>query len=191
MNTPNKLTLTRIILTPVFLALLIIDFPHHLIAALAVFIAASLTDYFDGRIARNRGIETDFGRFLDPIADKMLTTVAFLGFIRMGYGYGILWITAVVLFREFAVLSVRLVAAGSGRVIAANIWGKLKTVSQMVSIITVMAAEYLLSFGILPNGTALAVKAVYSVMLWIAAALTLISGVTYITQNRQYINIKK
>ncbi len=191
MNTPNRLTMIRIVMTPIFLALLIIDFPHHILIAAAVFIAASITDYFDGNIARKRGIETDFGRFLDPIADKMLTTAAFLGFIYMGFGYGILWITTIVLLREFVVMSVRLISAGSGKVIAANIWGKLKTVSQMVAIVTVLVAEYVISLGFCGDVTVLLFRTIYTVLLWISALLTLVSGCTYLYQNREFINTTK
>ena len=191
MNTPNRLTIIRIIMTPIFLALLIIDFPHHMLIAAAVFIVASITDYFDGKIARKRGIETDFGKFLDPIADKMLTTVAFLGFIYAGYGYGIIWVTAIVLFREFAIMSVRLVAASGGKVIAANIWGKLKTVSKMVSIISVMLMEYLISLAFLGETAIFAIRVGYSVLLWISAVLTVISGITYIYQNRTCLDFNK
>ena len=162
-----------------------------MLVATAVFIIASITDYFDGKIARKRGIETDFGKFLDPIADKMLTTVAFLGFILAGYGYGIIWVTAIVLFREFAIMSVRLVAAATGKVIAANIWGKLKTVSQMVAIIAVMLMEYLISLSFLGETAVLAIRIAYSVLLWISALLTVISGVTYIYQNRECVNFNK
>ena len=145
----------------------------------------------DRKIARKRGIETDFGKFLDPIADKMLTTVAFLGFIYAGYGYGIIWVTAIVLFREFAIMSVRLVAASGGKVIAANIWGKLKTVSQMVSIIAVMLMEYLISLAFLGETAIFVIRVGYSVLLWISAVLTVISGITYIYQNRTCLDFNK
>ena len=191
MNTPNRLTIIRIIMTPIFLALLIIDFPHHMLIAAAVFIVASITDYFDGKIARKRGIETDFGKFLDPIADKMLTTVAFLGFIYAGYGYGIIWVTAIVLVREFAIMSVRLVAASGGKVIAVNILGKLKTVSLMVSIIAVMLMEYLISLAFLGETAIFVIRVGYSVLLWISAVLTVISGITYIYQNRTCLDFNK
>ena len=138
MNTPNKLTIARIIATPFFMAALMIEFPFHYTVALFLFIAASLTDMIDGKMARKYNLVTDFGKFLDPLADKMLTTSAFLGFIKMGIGREITWIAFIVLFREFMVSSIRLVAVSSatgGKVIAANIWGKSKTVSQMGGII--------------------------------------------------------
>ena len=141
MNLPNKLTVARLIMTPFFLAALLIEFPHHYLVALILFAAASLTDYIDGNMARKCNLVTDFGKFLDPLADKMLTTAAFLGFIHLGIGVGITWITFIVLIREFLITSLRLVSAGKGNVIAANIWGKLKTVSQMVAIIVAMTMD--------------------------------------------------
>ena len=124
MNTPNKLTIARIIATPVFVAAMLIDFPYHYLVATILFIAASLTDMIDGKMARKYNLITDFGKFLDPLADKMLTTAAFLGFIALDIGYGAVWIAFIVLFREFAVSSVRLIASTSGgKVIAAVISG--------------------------------------------------------------------
>lgn len=191
MNLPNKLTILRIGMAPVFLVLLLLDFPHHYLAALLVFIAASITDLIDGKIARKYNLITDFGKFMDPLADKMLTTAAFLGFMQLGLGWGVTWITMIILTREFLVTSVRLSAAGAGKVIAANIWGKAKTVSQMVGIILVMAAEYMISFDGLSAGVETALRIGYSVVLWIAALLTVISGVIYVVDNRQFINTYK
>lgn len=109
MNLPNKLTVIRIILAPVFLLLMMVEFPFHYLAAGLVFGAASLTDLFDGRIARRDGLITDLGKFLDPLADKMLTTAAFLGFLAVDALD--VWALMVILSREFMVTSVRLVAA--------------------------------------------------------------------------------
>ena len=143
MNLPNKLTVLRIILTPIFLACLLIPFPHHMLVAAIIFIGASITDAIDGNYARKHNLVTDFGKFLDPLADKMLTTTALLGFIALGIGNGVVIIAFIVLFREFLISSLRLTAVSSGgTVIAANIWGKLKTITQMVSIITAMVFEY-------------------------------------------------
>lgn len=190
MNLPNKLTVLRILMAPVFLAALLIDFPHHYLAALVLFIAASLTDWIDGKIARKHNLITDFGKFLDPLADKMLTTAAFLAFIQMHAGAGIVWITLIVLTREFLITSLRLVAVGGGRVIAANIWGKAKTVSQMLSVILVIFCEYILSLGALASAAGI-IRAVYSGALWISAALTVISGVIYVMDNRKFVDPSK
>ena len=166
MNTPNKLTIARIIATPVFMAALMIEFPYHYTVALLLFIAASLTDMIDGKMARKYGLITDFGKFLDPLADKMLTTAAFLGFIKMGIGWQVTWIAFIVLFREFLISSLRLVVVSSGgKVIAANIWGKCKTVSQMAGIIFALLAYALISdFGINGSGFILACDIIISIL---------------------------
>ena len=191
MNLPNKLTVLRIILTPIFMLTLVWQFPYHYIVALFVFIFASLTDFFDGKIARQQGIVTDFGKFLDPLADKMLTTSAFLGFIALGIGDGAVWIAFIVLFREFLVSSLRLVAVSSGgKVIAANIWGKLKTVTQMVAIIYAIAAEQFIQFVDIPVLT-LVLRSVTTVFLWISAVICIISGAIYLIDNIKFINSSK
>ncbi len=195
MNLPNKLTVARIIATPVFMLLLLWEFPLHNIAALLVFIAASLTDMFDGKYARSHNMVTDFGKFLDPLADKMLTTAALIGFAAQGIGYGIAWILFIVLFREFLISSLRLVAVSSGgKVIAANIWGKLKTVSQMSAIIYVIAAQAFIEIvsGMANMGAVtMIINIVGDVLLWISAVLAVISGVIYLTQNKDCINPQK
>ena len=191
MNLPNKLTLIRMIMTPFFLVALLLDFPFHYLIALAIFSIASYTDYLDGSIARKQGIVTSFGKFLDPIADKMLTTAAFLGFMVLNIGWGTVWITFIVLLREFVVASVRLVAVSSGgKVIAANIWGKLKTVVQMVAIIFAMTVEQfkaLFTFPLL-NGI---LDVLTSVFLWLSAILCVISGVIYLIDNKEFIDTTK
>ena len=190
MNLPNKLTVARLIMTPFFLAALLIDFSHHYLVALILFCLASITDYIDGNMARKYNLVTDFGKFLDPLADKMLTTAAFLGFIHLHIGEGITWITFIVLIREFLITSLRLVSAGKGNVIAANIWGKLKTVSQMFAIIVAIGGRYILSFSSCAYAYD-AINVITNVMLWISAALTVISGVIYVIQNKGFIDPKK
>ena len=158
MNTPNKLTLARMIATPIFMATMLIDFPYHYLVSLILFTAASLTDMIDGKMARKYNLVTDFGKFLDPLADKMLTTSAYLGFMflfaRMQhFGWQMTTIVFIVLFREFMVSSLRLVTANAGLVVAANIWGKLKTVSQMVGLIAALFFYTLISdFGLVALG---------------------------------------
>lgn len=193
MNTPNKLTIARIIATPVFMAALMIEFPYHYTAALVLFIAASLTDMIDGKMARKYGLITDFGKFLDPLADKMLTTAAFLGFIKMGIGWQVTWIAFIVLFREFLISSLRLVVVSSGgKVIAANIWGKSKTVSQMAGIIFALLAYALISdFGIDGSGFVLACDIIISILFWVSAVLCIISGVIYLLDSKDYIDPSK
>ena len=133
MNTANKLTLLRVILIPVVLGILYLDFQGSNYAALAVFVVASLTDLLDGHIARSRNLVTDFGKFMDPLADKVLVLTAMLWFVECGKMPA--WAVAIVIFREFAVSGMRLVAVEGGRVIAADWSGKVKTASTMVCLI--------------------------------------------------------
>lgn len=199
MNLPNKLTVLRIILTPIFMLTLVWNFPFHYGVSLIIFIAASITDLLDGKIARKRGLVTDFGKFLDPLADKMLTTAAFLGFIALDIGYGAVWIAFIVLFREFAVSSIRLIASTSGgKVIAANIWGKLKTVFQMIAIIFALTAkqfsEILAMFNVNAEVLALVeliLGVLTSILLWVSAILCIISGVIYIIDNKDFVKQTK
>ncbi len=193
MNTPNKLTIARIIATPLFMAALMIDFPFHYGVAMLLFILASLTDMLDGKMARKYNLVTNFGKFLDPLADKMLTTSALLGFIALGIGFEITWITFIVLFREFAISSVRLVSVSSGgKVIAANIWGKLKTVSQMTAIIFALFAKTvtvdLNLGGVMLSGI---FDVIISVLLWLSAILCIISGAIYLFESKDCIDPSK
>lgn len=196
MNLPNKLTIIRIVLAPLFLLLTLVDFPFHNLAAGLVFGAAALTDMYDGRIARSQGLITNLGKFLDPLADKMLTTAALLSFLATGHLD--VWAVMLVLTREFMVTSVRLLAAKDGVVIAANIWGKLKTVAQFIAILFELAALEFASW----QGTLLASfdlpDLVFSiplttgyVLLWISVVLTVGSGVQYVWGHRQYFKNEK
>ena len=133
MNLPNKLTLLRVILVPVFMAVLYLDFTGASWVALVIFIIASLTDLLDGKIARKYNLVTDFGKFADPLADKMLTTAALLWFVENGQMPA--WALLIVLIREFAVSGLRMIASDKGRVIAAGWSGKVKTASTMVCIV--------------------------------------------------------
>ena len=195
MNLPNKLTVLRIILVPFFIASLLVSFPHHYAVALIFFIIASVTDYFDGKIARKHNLVTDFGKFLDPLADKILVVSALICFVSLGICDSILVI--IVLFREFAVTSVRLVAASQGNVVAANIFGKIKTVTQMVTIIAVFLLQYTLelaNFGIVPVNANLDLTFIFyvigEILLWISTFFAILSGIIYIYQNKKYISVK-
>ena len=132
MNTANKLTLTRVVMIPLFLVILYWDFPFHQYVALAVFVLASVTDFVDGYIARHYDQVTDFGKFMDPLADKVLVMAAMLWFVEAGRFPA--WALLIVIVREFAVTALRLVAVEGGRVIAAAWSGKVKTASTMVGI---------------------------------------------------------
>ena len=190
MNLPNKLTVTRILLVPFFVAALLIDFPLNNLAALAVFGAASLTDLFDGRIARKQGLVTDFGKFADPLADKILVFSALLCFVQLGLCDCVAVI--IVLMLEFAVTSIRLIAASKGKVIAANIWGKVKTVTQMVAIICVLVMQLVLDAGALGVPLPCCLGCIFRIageaLIWISTFFAILSGVIYIKQNKQFIS---
>lgn len=174
MNTANKLTMLRVVLIPVYLILWHIDAAWSIYAALAVFVAASLTDLLDGYIARHYNQVTDFGKFMDPLADKVLVLTAMACFCSVGRFPD--WALVIVIAREFAVSGLRLVAVDNGRVIAAGWSGKVKTASTMVCLCV-------LHFPI-------------SVLLWwvcviVIAGTTLYSGIEYFVLNRDVLNWNK
>ena len=194
LNVPNILTIARIFITPIFLAVILMDtLPHKFLIACVIFSIASITDAIDGHLARKNNQITNFGKFLDPIADKILTTSALLAFMSMGLCN--IWIVMLVLTREFAIASVRMIAAAGGVVIPANIWGKIKTVSQMVFTILIMLlgeAYYIVEtsyaelFARLPD-----LSLVSNGLLWITAILTVISGVIYLNDSKKIIDFTK
>lgn len=195
MNLPNKLTLLRIILVPFFIATILIDFPLHYLVSGILFGIASVTDSLDGRIARSQNLVTDFGKFADPLADKILVISALVCFLQTGLlgAYGAIPVV-VVLFREFAVSGIRLVAASSGKVVAANIWGKIKTVSQMVGIASIFAMQSILEIMSLLNysvkGLSEIFLAIGITVVWISTLFTIISGVIYIKDNSSFLKDK-
>ena len=167
----------RICMIPVFVILALQTAPWAQYAALAVFLLASLTDAVDGRIARKRGLVTDFGKFIDPIADKLLVMSALI--VLVGQGRMPSWICILMLGREFAVSGFRLVAAGSGRVIAAGWLGKIKTVTQMTAVCLLLLLSPLEGAPLLGHaGVVLARAAMY-----ISALMTVWSGIDYIVRN--------
>ena len=186
MNTANKLSMLRVALIPVFLILLYLRFPFHMYFALTVFILASVTDFVDGYIARHYNQVTDFGKFADPLADKLLTTVAFIYMMRDGVCSPV--VLCIILAREFAVSGLRMVAAGAkdGKVIAANMWGKVKTVLQMLTIIF-----YYFTVSLTGNVLGQQCADIASVLCWVVAAVTAISGIKYLWDNRSFINTAK
>lgn len=182
MNTANKITMIRVFLVPVFMVLFMIDNTVCHYAALGVFILASITDAIDGHVARKYNQTTTFGKFVDPLADKVLTTAAFL--ILMYYGRMSVWALMIVLTREFMVAGVRLVAAGDGNVVAASMWGKLKTVTQMVAVVVAML--------LLPVEKFLGVPArlISDILIWISVVFTIISGIDYLAKNWHLMKLK-
>lgn len=195
LNTPNKLTIARMIIAPVFLAVILWDsLPHRFLLSMIIFIAASVTDAIDGKMARKNNQVTNFGKLLDPIADKVLTTAALLAFMKLGLCN--IWIVMIVLTREFAIASIRMIAASNGVVIPANIWGKLKTVSQMVftGFIMFLGEIYTYVPNIVPGVTVpwwLTLEGISNALLWITAILTVISGIIYIKDSKNAIDYSK
>ena len=188
MNLPNKLTLLRIIVVPFFIIAMLVNFPFHYLVAGCIFGIASVTDTLDGKIARSRNLVTDFGKFADPLADKILVLTALVCFLQVGLlgSFGAIPVI-IVLFREFAVSGIRLVAASSGKVVAANIWGKIKTVSQMVGISVIFAMQVVLEvLNAMKISTGFVSEVFYYIgngLIWLSTLFTLISGIIYLKDN--------
>lgn len=190
MNLPNKLTMSRIVLIPVFMAVLYWGFPGSGYVALAIFIIASLTDLLDGKIARKYNLVTDFGKFADPLADKMLVTAALLWFVEQGRMPA--WMLLIVICREFAVSGLRMIAADKGKVIAAGWSGKVKTASTMVCIVVMLLLGP--SLAAYQSGGYLTavpwdryISWADTACVWVITLTTLYSGVEYFMQNRDVI----
>jgi CDP-diacylglycerol--glycerol-3-phosphate 3-phosphatidyltransferase len=194
LNLPNLLTISRVVITPLFLVTILTEtLPHRFLIACIIFSIGSITDAVDGHLARKNNQITNFGKFLDPIADKILTTSALLAFMSMGLCS--IWIVMIVLTREFAIASVRMIAAADGVVIPANTWGKIKTISQMVFTILIMILGETWAvvenydqelFAKLPD-----LSLVSNGLLWITAILTVISGIIYLKDSRKIIDFTK
>ena len=194
MNLPNKLTMMRVVLVPVFMIFAAVshygtaDFhAAYMLIAGVIFAIASITDFLDGYLARKNHLVTDFGKFMDPLADKCLTTAAFIYMVTDHVCSPI--VLAVILFREFAVAGVRMLAAETGTVIAANMWGKVKTVLQMLTIIFYFFGVSL-TYGHTMIGN-LDVWLISHWLCWLVAAATAISGIKYLWDNRSFINTAK
>ena len=191
MNLPNKLTVLRVVLIPFFMFFLLcfeLGERTHTILALIVFIAASLTDMLDGKIARSQNLVTTFGKFLDPLADKLLVMVALISFTFER------WIdpiaVVIILAREFMVTGLRLVVAGEGVVVAAGIWGKAKTAFTMVAMIVIMFLQIL--YPELNGAPDLnwhsPIFLINEALIWIAVVLTVVSGGIYLKAYGKYID---
>ncbi|PIC81336.1 CDP-diacylglycerol--glycerol-3-phosphate 3-phosphatidyltransferase [Sporosarcina sp. P18a] len=186
MNLPNKITLSRVFMIPVFILFLTVDFGwgmirlggvempvEHLVGAM-IFIIASTTDWLDGYLARKNNLVTNMGKFLDPLADKLLVSAAFILLVEMGTAPA--WIVIVIISREFAVTGLRLILAGGGEVVAANQLGKIKTVTQLLAISFLLMHNIFFEAIGIPFGT---------IMLYIALVFTVWSGVDYFVKNRK------
>ena len=179
MNTPNKLTIARMILVPFLVLFMLTGWggEYNSYISLAKFAGASITDWFDGKIARKYNLVTNFGKFMDPLADKLLVCSALICLVEMDRLDA--WIVIIIIAREFIISGFRLIAAENGVVIAANYWGKFKTVSQMIMII-LLILDLGGMFDILEQ-----------IFVWVSVALTIISLLTYIMQNKNVLSMQE
>jgi len=184
MNLPNRLTVSRFFLTLGFLLAIFSNLGASDSVALVLFIAASLTDYFDGYLARRDRLVTNFGTLMDPLADKILTCSAFIAFV--GLGNMAAWMVVIIVARELAITGLRLLAASKQIVLAAERWGKDKTTSQIVAILSVLVLRSYPRWGEWAEGVfGFWVPAFTKVAIWVAVLLTFLSGVFYLWRNRQ------
>lgn len=179
MNLPNKLTIARVIMVPFLVLFMLTDLggEANRYISLVLFMAASVTDWFDGYLARKNNLVTNFGKFMDPLADKLLVCSALICLIELDRLKA--WIVIIIIAREFIISGFRLIAAENGVVIAANYWGKFKTVSQMI-----MTILLILNLG----G---AFDILEQIFIWLSVALTVISLITYIMQNKNVLSMQE
>lgn len=173
MNLPNKLTLLRILLIPVFILVMISNIQNHYLIACLIFVIASITDALDGHIARKNNLVTDFGKFMDPLADKLLVISALICMIESNLVAG--WMVIIIVSRELTVSILRAIAAADGKVIAASGGGKIKTISQMLAIIILLIGENINNILLINIG---------NIFILIATIFTLYSGIDYLYKNR-------
>lgn len=188
MNLPNKITISRIFLIPVFMIIMLVPFSWgsvslgdftlpvtHLIGAI-IFIVASATDWIDGYYARKLNLVTNFGKFLDPLADKLLVSAALIILVDLNLAEHLSWIVIIIISREFAVTGLRLILAGTGEVVAANMLGKVKTWTQIIAIAALLLHNFPFEFISFPFA---------EIMLWIALIFTVWSGLDYFVKNKE------
>lgn len=185
MNLPNKLTLARIALSPVFMALILIDDTRAKLASLIVFVIAALTDLGDGYFARKTGRITGFGKFMDPLADKILTSTAMISLVALGYVRG--WMVVVIVAREFLITGIRSMAAYRGMLIVPTFWARVKTVLQMVTIGVILLFVYLKA-TLVPLGYRWAVFEstqiiqVFDILMGVTMLVTVATGIDYLVR---------
>ena len=191
MNLPNKLTIARVIAVPFYVAFMLISaVRYNYLWALALFGAASITDMIDGKIARKNNLVTDLGKFLDPLADKVLVSAALICMVELGWTAS--YLVIIIISREFIVSALRLAAASSNdrTVIAAGIWGKLKTAFTMIAICVITLLHILLdNFGVAAL-EGFPVLIISDILMWISTVLTVISGVVYIVSYKHLLKSK-
>lgn len=175
MNLPNKLTILRIVLIPFFMFFLLNpSLPYSEIIALLIYSVASVTDSIDGYLARKHNLITDFGKFMDPLADKLLVISSLICFVEMGVINS--WVTMIIVSRELAITGFRTLAVSKGITLAANIWGKIKTIFQMITIILILVVNT----GMIEN-----VEVLINILMSTTVLLTILSGIVYIGENRK------
>lgn len=190
MNLPNKITLARILLTFIFMVCLFMSGLLWKIAALCVFIIAAFSDYLDGFIAKKYDIRSDFGRIMDPVADKILTLAAFLAFVEMKLVPA--WMVVIIIMRELLITSIRLRALAHNEILAAGMGGKHKTFSQMLSILAILIFIIIKeagvkTFGFWNSSFEYWYRQGIFVLMLITVALTIISGISYLIGNKKYL----
>ena len=175
MNLPNKLTIARMAMVPLFMVALLINTPESRVVSAVIFALASLTDMLDGQIARKYNMITNFGKLMDPLADKVLTAAAMICLVELGDLAA--WIAVVIIFREYLITGLRSVAASENIVVAANIWGKVKTVCQMIALMLLMVKPQVVALCGIDLGLWI---------MYVAVALTIYSGLDYVLKlNKQ------
>lgn len=178
MNMANKITMVRIFLVPIFMFFLLTQFPYGEFIAVGVFIIAAVTDGLDGYIARKWKQVTNFGKFIDPLADKLLVTAALISLVELRQLSS--WVAMIIISREFVVTSLRVVAASEGIVIAASMWGKIKTITQIIAIVALLINNYPFSLFGFPFD---------KIAMFLAVIFTLLSGFDYLVKNWEAIDI--
>ena len=183
LNAPNKITIFRIFLIPILIILLLVtSISNRFFLALIVFLVASFTDHLDGKLTRKYGQITTFGKFLDPLADKMLVMSAFICFVDLNLISSVPVI--IILLREFLVTSMRLVAMSSGKVVAANIWGRTKTVTQLIAIIVILVSQcFSTKIANLSYNELNFISSINNFFVWISVFFTVFSGYIYMKEN--------
>ena len=191
LNAPNKITIFRIFLIPILIILLLVtSISNRFFLALIVFLVASFTDHLDGKLARKYGQITTFGKFLDPLADKMLVMSAFICFVDLNLISSVPVI--IILLREFLVTSMRLVAMSSGKVVAANIWGRTKTVTQLIAIIVILVSQcFSTKIANLSYNELNFISSINNFFVWISVFFTVFSGYIYMKENFYIIKTTK
>lgn len=177
MNLANKISIARIILVPIFMVFLLTDLEYGNIIATIVFIVAALSDFLDGYIARNYNQITDFGKFIDPLADKLLVSAALICLVEKGSLSG--WIAILIVGREFMVTGLRGIAAAKGEIIAASLWGKLKTVIQFITVVSLLLENYPFNLIGFPFS---------SIAVLTTVTVTILSGIDYLRKAKKIIS---